>query len=62
MKELPPAFNKLIAAQNGFTELYKGMDLDWTINAPPKIDTQYFGAGIKGLMFPKSQGEVEPPV
>jgi len=57
-----PELNKLIISQNGFTELYHGMDLDWSIASLPNIDSKYASGGIKGLLFPEDEGEVEPPV
>jgi len=38
------------------------MDLDWSIASTPTIDKSYGAAGIKGLLFPEDEGEVEPPV
>ena len=60
MKQLAPIINKVVADQNGVTELYPGIDLDWQINAAPTINPSEFSFGIKGLMFPKNSGEVEP--
>ena len=57
-----PELNKLISSQHGFTELYHGMDLDWSIASVPKVDQLQLSGGIKGLLFPESKGEVEPPV
>ena len=60
MKSLAPIINQVIAAQNGVTELYAGIDLDWQINAAPVITPSELSFGIKGLMFSKNSGEVEP--
>ena len=38
------------------------MDLDWSIASVPKVDQLQLSGGIKGLLFPESKGEVEPPV
>jgi hypothetical protein len=38
------------------------MDLDWSIASVPHIDQNYASGGIKGLLFPEDEGEVEPPV
>jgi hypothetical protein len=54
MKALAPTINKVVADQNGVTELYAGIDLDWQINAPPTITPSDLSFGIKGLMFPKN--------
>ena len=56
-----PALNKLVADQKGFTELYRHMDLDWSIKSAPTVDQEQLSFGIKGLLFPEDQGEVEPP-
>ena len=53
LKELPPNVNKAVSVQNGVTELYPGIDIDWTINAAPAITASDFNLGMKGLMFPK---------
>jgi hypothetical protein len=36
---VPPAVNKLIASQKGYTKIYNKMDLDWSISSPPKINS-----------------------
>jgi len=59
---VPPALNSLIADQKGETEIYNNMDLDWSINSQPVINSQTLSFGIKGLFFPEKQGEVEPAV
>lgn len=51
---VPPALNKLIAAQKGYTKIYNKMDLDWSISSAPKINAQNLEFGIKGLFFPES--------
>jgi len=38
------------------------MELDWSIQNSPQIDQNLLEFGIKGLFFPKSKGEVAPPV
>lgn len=38
------------------------MDLDWSIAEVPDISDKYLSGGIKGLLFPEDEGEVEPPV
>jgi hypothetical protein len=54
--------NKIVADQKGFTEIYKGLDLDWSIQAGPSVDADNLKFGIKGLFFNDGQGEVEPAV
>lgn len=60
IKELPPAINKILAQQQGVTEVYKDLDLDWSIPNSPIVTPKSLEFGIKGLFFPKNQGEVEP--
>jgi len=62
VKQVPPQLNKIVAEQQGFTEVYKGLDLDWSLPAAPKITTSLLQFGIKGLLYPKNESEVEPPV
>jgi len=38
------------------------MELDWSIQDSPIIGQNLIEFGIKGLFFPKSKGEVAPPV
>jgi len=59
---VPPAINKLIASQKGYSNIYNHMDLDWSISSAPKINAQTLEFGIKGLFFPENQGEVAPSV
>jgi len=51
-----------MAKENGYTELYRGMDLDWSLPVAPTVDAQGLGFAIKGLFFKKDEGEIEPPV
>ena len=51
-----------MAEQQGFTEVYKGLDLDWSLPAAPKITAGQLQVGVKGLLYPKNESEVEPPV
>jgi len=62
VKQVPPQLNKIVAEQQGFTEVYKGLDLDWSLPAAPKITASLLQFGIKGLLYPKNESEVEPPV
>lgn len=57
---LAQELNKLVAAEKGFSELYKGMDLDWSIPKAPVVTNAQLELAMKGLFFPKNQGEVEP--
>jgi len=59
---VPPALNDLIAQQKGETMIYNHMDLDWSIDSVPTINSKELSLGIKGLFFPESQGEVAPSV
>ena len=36
-KELPPSINKVVAEQNGFTEIYKNLMLNWEMPAAPTV-------------------------
>jgi len=42
--------------------IYNHMDLDWSIDSVPTINSQQLSLGIKGLFFPENQGEVAPSV
>lgn len=35
--ELPKALNGILAKQNGYTELYHNMQLDWSLPYDPKV-------------------------
>ena len=63
-KEVPPALNGLIADQKGETEIYQGLDLDWSIRSAPLIQLvggkELLSFGIKGLFFAEGKGEIEP--
>jgi hypothetical protein len=53
VSQLPPAINKVLAQQQGVTEVYKEMDLDWSLPATPIVTDKYLEFGLKGLFFPK---------
>ena len=38
-KQLPPVLNKLVADQKGYTEIYKGLDLDWSTRISRRSQT-----------------------
>lgn len=57
---MPPEVNKILAQQQGVTEIYKGIDLDWSLPITPIINSEALEFGIKGLFFNKDKGEVEP--
>lgn len=61
-KQLPPVLNKLVASQDGHTEIYKGLDLDWTTPTTPQVTAKQLQFGVKGLFFKDGEGEVEPSV
>ena len=58
--QLPPSINKALAKQQGESEIYKGMELDWSLPTKPIVTPSSLEFGIKGLFFPKDQGEIEP--
>ena len=62
VQQVPPALNKIVAEQHGFTEVYKGLDLDWSLPVAPKITANLLQFGVKGLLYPKNESEVEPAV
>ncbi len=51
-----------MADQLGYTEIYKGISLDWSLENSPKITDIALEFGIKGLIFNTNQGEIEPSV
>mmetsp|Transcript_31675 Transcript_31675/g.48471 ORF Transcript_31675/g.48471 Transcript_31675/m.48471 type:complete len:206 (+) Transcript_31675:267-884(+) len=61
-EQLPPRLNKFIADHDGHTELYPGLDLDWSVPAAPCITDKLMQFAVKGLFFPANGTEVEPPV
>jgi len=61
-RELPKALNGIVAQQKGYSEIYNGLDLDWSIPSTPTVTDKALAFGIKGLFFPKGQAEVEPSV
>jgi len=54
--------NTIIADQNGVTEIYPGLNLDWSLGALPTVTARSLQFGIKGLFFPSNETEVEPAV
>lgn len=54
--------DQLVADQNGFTEIWNGLDLDWSLQGLPTIDEKNLKYGIKGLFFNKGEQELEPTV
>lgn len=60
--KLAGELNKLVAEQKGYSNVWNHMDLDWSIPAAPQVDSDDLRFGIKGLLFPESEGEVPPPV
>ena len=59
---LAGALNDLVAEQKGYSNVWNQMDLDWSIPSVPQVGQDYLEFGIKGLLFPESEGEVAPPV
>jgi len=59
-RELPKALNGIVAQPKGYSEIYNGLDLDWSIPSTPTVTDKALAFGIKGLFFPKGQAEVEP--
>jgi hypothetical protein len=57
---MPPEVNSILAKQKGVSELYSGIDLDWSLPTNPIIDANALQFGIKGLFFAADKGEVEP--
>jgi hypothetical protein len=51
-----------MADQLGYTEIYKGVSLDWSLQNAPEITDTALEFGIKGLLFNTNQGEIEPSV
>ena len=60
--EVPKALNGVVGKQKGYSELYHGMELDWSIPEAPKVTDSDLEFAIKGLFFEKDKGEVEPVV
>jgi len=54
--------NAMIAELTGANELYKGVDLDWSMKNAVGLQNNLFSFGIKALFFPDSKGEVDPAV
>jgi len=60
--KVAPAINNLIASQKGYSEIWGGLALDWSIMAAPTLTKTDLELGIKGLFYPNNQDEVAPPV
>jgi len=48
---LPSALDDLIKEQNGESEIYHNMELDWSLPYAPKVTDKDLEFGIKGLFF-----------
>jgi hypothetical protein len=58
--ELPKSVNAMLSKSQGVSEVFDGLDLDWSMPTTPAINAQELEFGLKGLFFPKDKGEVEP--
>ena len=58
--QLSPSMNKALAKTGGVTEIYPGIDLDWSLPQAPTINSKELELGMKGLFFAADGGEVEP--
>ena len=60
--DLPPQINAVMANAKGVSEIYPKSDLDWSLAKTPIINSKSLEFGVKGLIFPRGQPEVEPQV
>lgn len=57
---LPVYLNQIIADQQGASELYQGLMLDWAVINQPRVFNTGLKFDIKGLFYKKGDAEVEP--
>jgi hypothetical protein len=60
--ELPKQLDALVAEQGGISKIQDDLYADWSIPSKALITTNFIEVGVKGLMFDKSKGEIEPDV
>lgn len=58
--KLPDALNNLVSDQQGHSEIYNNMELDWSQPYAPRVTDQNLQFGIKGLFFQRDRPQVEP--
>jgi len=58
--QLPKMLNSIVAEQNGYSELFNNLDLDWSLPSAPKVTDKELEFGVKGLFFKKGGAEDEP--
>ena len=56
---LPPILNDIAAKQNGQSDLFEGLTLDWSLAADPIVAAKSFQFGINGLFHPTNETAAE---